>query len=103
MAYVRMRDLEHVWTVALRVLFYATPILYPLEFVPESFRWVVALNPLTPILYQARVWLMEPDVPPLVDVVGVAPLVGSLLIAIALCVGGIRLFVRQAPRVAEAL
>ena len=50
-----MRDLEHVWTVALRVLFYATPILYPLEFVPESFRWVVALNPLTPILYQARV------------------------------------------------
>ena len=103
MAYVRMRDLEHVWTVALRVLFYATPILYPLEFVPESFRWVVALNPLAPILYQARVWLMEPDAPPLVDVVGVAPLAGSLLIAVAVCAGGIWLFVRQAPRVAEAL
>ncbi len=103
MAYVRMRDLEHVWTVALRVLFYATPILYPLEFVPESFRWVAVLNPLTPILYQARAWLMEPDVAPLADLVGVAPLAGSILIAIAVCAGGIWLFVRQAPRVAEAL
>jgi ABC-2 type transport system permease protein len=103
MAYVRMRDLEHVWTVALRVLFYATPIFYTLEFVPESFRWAIVLNPLTPILYQARVWLVQPDATPLVDLVGVAPLVGSVLIAIAICAGGIWLFVRQAPRVAEAL
>jgi ABC-2 type transport system permease protein len=103
MAYVRMRDLEHVWTVALRALFYATPILYPLQSVPESFRWVVALNPLTPILYQARVWLVEPDAQPLVDAVGVAPLLGSALIAVALCIGGVWLFVRQAPRVAEVL
>jgi ABC-2 type transport system permease protein len=102
-AYVRMRDLEHVWTVALRALFYITPILYPLETVPESFRWLVSLNPLTPILYQARVWLVQPDATPLVDAVGVAPLIGSALVAIALCVGGVWLFVRQAPRVAEAL
>jgi ABC-2 type transport system permease protein len=102
-AYVRMRDLEHVWTVALRVLFYATPILFPLERVPESFRWVIALNPLTPILYQARVWLVQPDAPPLVQAVGVAPLAGSVLIAIAACVGGVWLFARKAPRVAEAL
>jgi ABC-2 type transport system permease protein len=103
MAYVRMRDLEHVWVVALRALFYITPILYPLEFVPESFRWLVALNPLTPILYQARLWLVQPDAPSLVDAVGVAPLIGSALVAIAICVGGARLFVRQAPRVAERL
>jgi ABC-2 type transport system permease protein len=102
-AYVRMRDLEHVWVVALRALFYATPILYPLERVPESFRWLVSLNPLTPILYQARVWLVQPDAPSLVDAVGVAPLIGSALIAIALCAGGVWLFIRQAPRVAEAL
>jgi len=103
MAYVRMRDLEHVWTVALRVLFYATPIIYTLEFVPESFRWAVVLNPLTPILYQARVWLVQPDATPLVDLASVASLVGSALIAVAICAGGIWLFVRQAPRVAEAL
>jgi hypothetical protein len=38
-----------------------------------------------------------------VDAVGVAPLIGSALIAIALCAGGVWLFIRQAPRVAEAL
>lgn len=103
MAYVWMRDLEHIWSVVLRVLFYGTPILYPLEQVPETFRWVAALNPLAPILYQARVWLVQPDAEPLVDVVGLAPVIGSVAIAIAICVGGIWLFVRQAPRVAEAL
>ena len=103
MAYVWMRDLEHVWTVVIRVLFYGTPVLYPLELVPESFRWAVALNPLTGILYQARIWLVEPDAEPLVDVVGLAPVAGSIAIAIAVCVSGIWLFVRQAPRVAEAL
>ena len=103
MAYVRMRDLGHLWIVALRVLFYGTPILWPLELAPESFRWAVALNPLTPILYQARVWFVQPDATPLVDLVGVAPLVGSALIAVAICAGGVWLFTRQAPRVAEAL
>jgi ABC-type polysaccharide/polyol phosphate export permease len=97
MAYVRIRDLEPVWTVALRVLFYATPIIYPLELVPESFRWVYALNPLTPILYQARIWLVQPDAPSLVQAVGVAPLVGSVLIAIAACAGGVWLFCPAGP------
>jgi ABC-2 type transport system permease protein len=102
-AYVRLRDLGHVWTVALRVLFYGTPVLYPLELVPESFRWVIALNPLSPILYQARVWFVQPDAPPLLDVIGPASLIGSIAIGIGICVVGVWLFVRQAPRVAEAL
>jgi ABC-type polysaccharide/polyol phosphate export permease len=92
-----------MWVVVLRVLFYATPVIYPLERVPESFRWVVALNPLTEILYQARLWLVQPDAPPLVDAVGIAPLIGSITIAVSICAGGVWLFVRQAPRVAEAL
>ncbi len=102
-AYVWMRDLEHIWTVVLRVVFYGTPILYPLEFVPDSFQWIIALNPLTTILYQARAWLVHPDAVPLVDLVGVAPVVGSLLIAVGTLGFALWLFVRQAPRVAEAL
>lgn len=101
--YVWLRDLEHIWNVMIRVLFYATPILYPLEFVPESFRWLVALNPLASILYQARAWLVEPDAKPLVDLVGLAPVIGSAVIGLGVCIVGIWLFVRQAPRVAEAL
>jgi ABC-2 type transport system permease protein len=103
MAYVTMRDIGHVWVVVLRVLFYGTPILYPLEMVPESFRWAVVLNPLAPMLYQARVWLIEPDAPSLVELTGVLPLLGSALVVAAVCAGGVWLFVRRAPRVAEAL
>jgi ABC-2 type transport system permease protein len=102
-AYVYMRDISHVWTVALRVLFYATPILYPLELVPDSFRWVFALNPLTLILYQARVWFVQPDAPSYIDVAGLWPFVGAIVIGIGLCAWGLWLFTRQAPRVAEAI
>lgn len=102
-AYVRLRDLEQIWGVMLRALFYGTPVFWPLELAPESIRSIVALNPLTPLLYQARVWLIQPDAPSLVEQIGVPALIGSILIAISLCVAGIWLFVRQAPRVAEAL
>ena len=29
---------------------YATPIIYPLSASPEKYRWILELNPLTPIL-----------------------------------------------------
>lgn len=37
---VRMRDLAHLVTIALQLLFYATPIIYPLSLVPEHWRSV---------------------------------------------------------------
>lgn len=103
MAYVRMRDIGHVWAVVTRTLFYGSPILYPLELVPESFRWVIALNPLTPMLYQARKWLVHPDAEPLVDVIGVLPLIASIAIGVGICVLGVWIFIRRAPRVAEEI
>ena len=36
--YVRFRDTAIIWTVVATALFYATPILYPMEFVPERYR-----------------------------------------------------------------
>ncbi len=102
-AYVRMRDLEHVWTIVFRALFYAMPVLYPLERVPESFRSLFALNPLMPILYQARVWLVQPDAPssgPAIRRDSIARLDGCRPCALCL---GLWLFVRRAPQVAEAL
>jgi lipopolysaccharide transport system permease protein len=47
---VRFRDLELLLGNALLLLFFVTPILYPLEQVPERFRWVLLLNPLTGIM-----------------------------------------------------
>ena len=102
--YPRFRDVEQIWTVASRALFYASPVIYPIEFVPESWRALVAANPLTPILEQARIWVIDPSAPDLVETAGSA---AALLIPIAIFVGvcavGFRLFEREAPRVAEEL
>ena len=33
--YVRVRDVAIIWTVLSTILFYATPILYPIEVAPS--------------------------------------------------------------------
>ncbi len=41
-----LKDVEHGVGIVLNMVFYATPILYPLTFVPEAWRRGLALNPL---------------------------------------------------------
>lgn len=102
--YVRFRDVSQAWAVASRALFYATPILYPVEFVPDGLKFMLALNPLAPLIAQARVWVVDPDAPGAVDAVGgVLPLIGTSVIFGAVAVGGLLYFARVAPRAAEEL
>jgi ABC-2 type transport system permease protein len=101
--FVRIRDIGQIWAVIARALFYASPILYPLERVPAQFQEAVALNPLAPILTQARIWVLHPDAPSVVDTIGWPALLASATIGIGICVAGLWLFVRQAPRAAELL
>jgi ABC-2 type transport system permease protein len=53
-AYVRFRDISYIWEVGLQILFYATPILYPLSMIPETYRTLVMVNPLAQIIQDAR-------------------------------------------------
>lgn len=103
-AYVRFRDVQQFWNVISRTLFYATPILYPIELVPESFRTIVASNPLSPIFEQARIWIIDADAPTITEAAGGA---AYLLIPLAIFLGlgafGVWIFDREAPRVAEQL
>lgn len=41
------RDMEYIVGVAISMLFWLTPIIYPLNIVPEAYRIYLALNPLT--------------------------------------------------------
>jgi ABC-type polysaccharide/polyol phosphate export permease len=41
-----LRDVAHGIGVALTVLFYATPIVYPAAFIPSRYRWILAVNPI---------------------------------------------------------
>jgi len=51
---VFLRDVGHAVGLALQLLFFASPVIYPLSAVPEAFQWVLRLNPLTTVVEEAR-------------------------------------------------
>ena len=98
--YPRYRDMAIIWSVVSTVLFYATPVLYPLQKLSGPLQTVVAMNPLTPILELARRWLIDPT----------APLTGGTLriavpvfLYVTVVAAAVLIFRREAPRIAEAL
>lgn len=103
--YVRFRDVAIIWTVLSQVLFYGTPILYPIEALRnEHYERLLMVNPLAPIFEQVRVWVVEPGAPTAVDAAGgILGLLPAALIYIGVCVFGFWIFNREAPRVAENL
>lgn len=45
----KYRDLKFLIQFGIQLLMYGTPVIYPLSFAPEQYRWIINLNPLTPI------------------------------------------------------
>ena len=102
--YPRFRDMAIIWTVLSTVLFYASPVLYPIDKVPGTLHDVFLLNPLAPLLELARKWVVDPSAPGPVSVAGGwAPLLPAIAIFLGVCVLGAWLFRREAPRIAEEL
>jgi ABC-2 type transport system permease protein len=52
--YVRLRDMGQVWELGGQLLFYATPIIYPLGLLPPWARAVSMLNPFTQVVQDIR-------------------------------------------------
>lgn len=101
---VRFRDVAIIWTVLATVLFYGTPLLYTLEYVPSDLKDLYLANPLTPIFAQARAWIIDPHAPGAVAAAGgIVHLVPAAILFVAICVVGVWAFHRNAPHVAEAL
>jgi ABC-2 type transport system permease protein len=101
--YPRFRDLAIIWTVFSTVLFYASPVLYPIDKVPAAMRDVIMLNPLAPLLELARKWVIDPTAPGPVATGGVARTLASAAIFVLVCGLAVWIFDREAPRIAEAL
>jgi lipopolysaccharide transport system permease protein len=51
---VFVRDISYSVTLIVQVLFFVTPIFYPLDAIPEPFQTLVRLNPLTSIIENSR-------------------------------------------------
>jgi ABC-2 type transport system permease protein len=102
--YPRFRDVGIIWTVLSTLLFYATPILYPIEVVPDQMRDILVLNPLSPLFELARTWIIDPTAAgPAAAAGGWTHLIPAVLIYSGVCVLAVWLFRREAPRIAEAL
>jgi ABC-2 type transport system permease protein len=103
--YVRYRDVAIIWGVASQVLFYATPVLYPIELLQNPrLEKLLMINPMAPIFQQMRVWVIEPDAPTASQVAGGAVwLLPAAAIYIGVCIFSVWIFNRDAPRIAEDL
>ena len=85
-------------------LFYASPVLYPIEIVPERFHDLVMANPLTPIFIELRHLVIDNSAPTALDAAGSwLALLPAFLITVVLCVVAVKVFSREAPRIAEEL
>jgi len=54
----KYRDLGNFTDILIRVLLFITPIIYPLSLVRANIRWIVQLNPLTPLFELFRLGLL---------------------------------------------
>jgi lipopolysaccharide transport system permease protein len=60
---VKYRDVRYALPFCVQLWMYATPIIYPISFIPERWRWVLVLNPLTGIIDGYRSALFSRPVP----------------------------------------
>jgi ABC-2 type transport system permease protein len=107
--YVRYRDIAPIWGVISQALYFASPVFIVIESVLVHGRIATRFylfNPIGVILQQARHWMIGGPVG------GASP--GTLMggkewllvpagIAVVICVAGVWVFAREAPRIAEEL
>jgi len=105
--YVRYRDVQPIWEVALQVTFYGSLILVPYEIIREKSATLASgllANPLAAVLQEARHLVIDPAYVNVADAMGGAPrLVVPLGIAVGTFLLGLWVFNREAPRIAEEL
>lgn len=106
--YVRFRDIIYVWEVAMQALFYATPLLYPINLVVNNFSpWIakiMLLNPIAQIVQDIRVVMVTPKALSFEALYGNGAwrVVPVLLTGLALVVGIVFFRKRQAMFAEEA-
>jgi ABC-2 type transport system permease protein len=103
--YVRLRDIDQLWSVLAQILFYGSSILYVITAVPSGLRRpLILFNPLATVFTQMRHALIDPHAPSAAMVAGgVVWLLVPLTIVAFMVAGGVVVFARVTPTVAEYL
>lgn len=56
---VRYRDVTQALPFAIQVLLFLTPVIYPVSVVPEAWRWILFLNPMTGVIECIRASMLS--------------------------------------------
>lgn len=102
-AYVYFRDVGWFVEIATTLIFFLTPVFYPIEIVPQTIwgffplRDAVLLNPITQFVLAWRAVLYGLDLPDTIN------LLGLLVVSVATYGAGSLVFARLADRVTEEL
>lgn len=90
------RDIKHVFTLIMQLWLYASPIIYPITFVPEKWKKIYMLNPMVGIIEAYRsvmIYRTFPDI----------SLLFSALIAVAVFIAGYSFFKRVEVQFADII
>ena len=93
----RYRDLDYTLQFLLRLFMFATPVVYPTSIVPEQYRFLFWLNPLTAVIetFRAGFFSNEP--------IYMLPLLISCAEVLLLLLLGITLFKKQELKVMDVI
>ncbi|GAB2531217.1 ABC transporter permease [Rufibacter soli] len=93
----KYRDINNLVALGVRLLMFVTPVIYPVETIPENLRWIVQLNPLTSLFELFRFSLLGQGV--------VTPLqLGySLTLTVLLLLGALLFFNKQGDRLIDVV
>lgn len=101
--FVKFRDVSYIWEVVIQMMFYATPILYPLTLVPNiNAQIILMINPVAQIIQGARAALINPGTLQMQDLTSNVFLIFTpfLIVSVAILVAVIY-FRKASPSFAE--
>lgn len=93
---VAYRDVKYVSPFFIQIWMYATPVIYPMSVIPEKWRWVLALNPMSSIIDGCRAVLFGRPL-------DWSNLGVSILISVFLLILGLRYFKKVEYRFADII
>ncbi len=101
-AFVKFRDISFIWEVFTQMFFYLTPILYPINFVLDRFKYgsYLLLNPLGQIIQDLRYILVTPQTRTTHEVFGWYSLVPIAIVLLLMFVS-VKYFRRESKYFAE--
>ena len=91
----KYRDIINIVEVGIRLLFFVTPVVYPLSIIPNSMHWLVKLNPLTSFFEAFRLALLGSGQ------VTINELAYSFLVALLILLFSVFLFEREGSRLID--